>query len=159
MMKSDVRLHAIGTVDELNALLGIVLAKLPNAALLHKQLTTVQHRLFRLGADLAAAKEQSDVPRMEVKHVQEVEMWIADLEKNLPPLRAFILPGGSCGGALLHHARTVCRRAERHLVELKERQSINPLTIIFLNRLSDYLFLAARMANEKEGAAEKTVEY
>lgn len=166
--KADPRMHAIGAIDELNALLGFALAVEMEDGL-RAQLLSVQHRLFRLGADLAAPEGIGGVParpaghsggpRIEAEHAAELERWIGDLETRLPPLTAFIVPGGTEAGARLHHARAVCRRAERWVVALAEREPVRREIVVFLNRLGDYLFLAARAVN-REGEREETrVEY
>ncbi|MEK7218643.1 MAG: cob(I)yrinic acid a,c-diamide adenosyltransferase [Patescibacteria group bacterium] len=165
--KSDVRLHAYGTVDELNATLGMVLAEPGLPPPLKDQLTEVQHLLFRLGADLASPMDVKNTKRIEAVHTKELEEWIAHLEETLPPLTFFILPGGSKAGSALHLARTVCRRAERRAVALSQTSSagvrpadeVSPQALIFLNRLGDYLFLAARYANRKASIKEVGVEY
>ncbi len=154
--KADARMHAIGTVDELNALLGVVLAEaLPEE--MASPLRRVQNALFTLGADLAAPDPSLKVPRITEEHVNALEDWIADREAFLPPLTAFILPGGSRPGALLHHARTVCRSAERWVVALGTDS--NAQSRIYLNRLSDLLFLLARAVNRERGVEEVGVEY
>jgi cob(I)alamin adenosyltransferase len=158
--KSSVRLHAYGTVDELNAVLGLALTEpaLPEA--IRIQLRFVQHSLFRVGADLATPADQGDkVPRVELKHVEELETWIKTIEPTLPLMRRFILPSGSRAGSFLHLARTICRRAERHVVELMEHENVNPHVQVYLNRLSDALFLAARHVNRHLGDEETPVEY
>ncbi len=154
--KASPRLHAYGTVDELNAILGLALTEKDIHDLLRNHLNALQHTLFRLGADLSAPGSLS-IERMTKEDVMSLEEWIAILEHPLPHLQNFIVPGGSRGASLLHHARTVCRRAERWTVTISEEEKINPHITIFLNRLSDYLFLAARTANAALGNAEKTV--
>lgn len=156
--KASERLHAYGTVDELNALLGRVIAEEAVPEELKEQLIDVQRLLFRIGADLATPVESSaKIERVVEIDVQIVEEWIGDLEPTLPQLTKFILPSGSKSGSLLHHARTVCRRAERWVVELNEKEDTNPHVQIYLNRLSDYLFVAARKVNNDLGAAEEEV--
>jgi len=159
--KANARMHAVGSVDELNAFIGMVIAEDPEfREHLHEHLTRVQQVLFRLGADLATPMDSNaQVPRMEEKHVQEVDGWIAGLESRLPVQRTFILPGGSIIAAHLHLARTVCRRAERWIVDLSESEQINPQTVMYTNRLSDFLFLLARAANEVSGTGEQAVTY
>ncbi|MFA6039566.1 MAG: cob(I)yrinic acid a,c-diamide adenosyltransferase [Candidatus Peribacteraceae bacterium] len=172
--KSDVRLHAYGTVDELNAALGMALASTPllpkgeggrgkggrgEGEQITKQLISLQHLLFRLGADLASPMHVKKTKRIEPMHTTEVEGWIEALEKKLPPLTSFILPGGSKAGGALHLARTICRRAERWTVALAEFEEVNKEAIVFLNRLGDYLFLAARGTNHDATIKEEGVEY
>jgi len=159
VMKSDLRLHAYGTVDELNSILGQVLSSDALGTNLRNDLQRLQHLLFRLGADLAAPMDVQNTKRIEAAHVKELETWIARLEGMFPPLTAFILPGGSEAGSLLHVARTVCRRAERWAVALSESVEVNRQALLLLNRLGDYLFLAAREANRKSGAGEVKAEY
>lgn len=156
--KAAVRLHAYGTLDELNAVLGVIVADASVPEPLSKQLSEIQALLFRLGSDLATPLESSaKVLRMDASFAQTLESWIDDLEKNLEPLTTFILPGGSSAGAKLHEARTVCRRAERWIVELKEKEPITDAVIVIVNRLSDYLFVAARYANAQSGVDDVAV--
>ena len=157
--KSSARLHAYGTIDELNALLGVLLTdNLPVE--LRPPLTHIQHRLFRVGADLATPlSTDAKVPRVEPAHVQELEEIIPPIEQGLSPLRSFILPGGTRASALLHHARTVCRRAERWIATLAQEEEINPQVLIYVNRLGDYLYLLAREANRIAGTDDVKVEY
>lgn len=157
--KADPRIAAIGAVDELNALIGCVRSE-PVPADVQAALETVQHRLFTLGADLASPSETlAKTKRIAPAHVAVLDAWIARMEPTLPPLAQFILPSGNRGGALLHHARTVCRRAERGVALLKEESEINPQTLVYLNRLSDLLFVAARATNVAGGLAEEAVKY
>jgi len=194
--KSALRIHALGTVDELNALLGVILSEegLPDA--LREPLVHVQHALFNVGADIADSGKQSR--HLSAVFIGELEQWGATMERELPSLSRFILPGGSKIAALLHQARAVCRRAERWVVGLnhegqtygfpligtpfpqrlrssvgaretqrfarsftdssrssvpnaaKQGQMVNTNVLVYLNRLSDCLFLAARMANKSE---------
>lgn len=159
--KNDARIHAYGTVDELNAMLGVIIATTDLSPLLHGHLLKTQNMLFRLGADLATPREHNNaqVPRIEHEHVQELEEWIAAFERELPPLQYFVLPGGSATAAELHVARTVCRRAERWTVELRQQEDIGAEAVIYLNRLSDYLFLAALKANKDAGVEDVRVQY
>ena len=160
--KSSPRMHAVGTVDELNASIGVMLADAPLPDTLKRQLQRIQHLLFVVGADLATPIDsvgRNKKMRITENHVGTLERWIEEYEEKLPPLKTFILPDGSMSGALLHLARTVCRRAERWVVALKEKELINPQCLIFLNRLSDYLFLAARAVNRAEGKEETPVRY
>lgn len=159
--KGDLRIHAYGTVDELNATLGMALSSQTLGEMLQAQLLRTQNVLFRLGADLATPKENNNatVPRIEQEHIDELEQWVAALEQRLPPLQSFVLPGGSPGASLLHLARTICRRAERWTVELQAERNIGAEPVIYLNRLSDYLFLAALQANEEAGVEDVKVSY
>lgn len=159
--KTDTRIQAYGTVDELNAALGVILAAGSCTEKLKAQILKTQNVLFRLGADLATPSENNNaqVPRLEQKQINELEGWITELEAHLPPLRQFVLPGGSHGAALLHLARTICRRAERWTVALREINGTTAETVIYINRLSDYLFLAALRANEDAGTADIPVSY
>ncbi len=156
--KADPRVEAYGTVDELNSLLGLVRGKAP--AGLADQLGVVQATLFQVGAELATARAEdsklaSHVPRVTAAQVEQLERWIDGMEGELPPLRNFVLPGGSETGALLHVARAVCRRAERRVVSLAERDPVNPELLRYLNRLGDFLFVAARWANRVHGVEEQ----
>lgn len=159
--KDDPRIHAYGDVDELNAVLGVIIAQ-PN---LHedmkRQLLRIQNILFRMGADLATPMENNaaKVPRMEQEHIAEIEGWIAVLEQELPPLQSFILPGGTEAASFLHLARTITRRSERWTVSLAAKEEIGPHVVIYLNRLSDYLFLLAEKANKDVGMPNTPVSY
>lgn len=156
--KSDVRLHAYGTVDELNAILGVILAEDDLTEESKHQLLHIQSLLFIVGSDLATPVENKvTIPRVTADHAKELERWIDAMDATLPPLQNFILPGGSASGALLHQARTVCRRAERYIVELEDTQSINHEVVVFINRLSDYLFVLARFINHERGITETPV--
>jgi cob(I)alamin adenosyltransferase len=157
--KTDPRIEAVGTVDELNALLGVVRCEqLPKDA--ETALEEIQHRLFTLGADIASpAGTKAHTERIQPAHILALDAWIDRMEPQLPPLMNFILPSGNAAGAHLHHARTVCRRAERRVVALSQVEEVNPEVIVFLNRLSDLLFVAARAANAASGVPEETVKY
>jgi len=154
--KTDLRVEAYGTVDELNAVLGVALATGEGPPALRDLLSTIQRELFVLGSDLAtpAGEEASYVPRVAAESVEALERAIDAAEADLPPLKNFILPGGSPLGAHLHHARTVCRRAERTTVALAARETIGAIPVRYLNRLADLLFVLARAANRAAGAAE-----
>lgn len=153
--KSDIRIHAYGTVDELNAIIGLILAEQDLPEALHTQLHTIQKDLFCLGADLATPLEaEQTVVRMGQLDTSRIEQWGAALEQSLPAMQKFILPGGSRAASLLHQARTVCRRAERWMVHLHENEPINNQALIYINRLSDYLFLLSRTANKTANTPE-----
>ena len=158
--KDDVRIHTYGSVDELNASIGLCLANESLKEDMRSQLLHVQHLLFKVGGDLATPMDKhSKQERVTVKNVQEIEQWITALETELPPLSTFILPGGTRAAAELHKARTICRRAERWTVSLSKTEDMNTEVVVFLNRLSDYLFLMARKANALEGRPDVPVEY
>lgn len=158
--KGHIRLHAYGTVDELNSLLGVVLAVGVSDDDLRSGIQRVQADLFVVGADLATpleAKTKRDVRVSEAmfdRLEHEIDVW----ESRLPSLKNFILPGGDMVGALLHQARTVCRRAERWVSTLVEEETINDNVLTYLNRLSDWLFVAARIANQAAGHSEEIWE-
>ncbi|HXV58332.1 MAG TPA: cob(I)yrinic acid a,c-diamide adenosyltransferase [Gaiellaceae bacterium] len=145
--KSDPRLDAYGTVDELNSFLGLVLARgLP--AEFEQWLEQVQNDLFDLGADLAVPLEdERERLRVTQEQVARLEELCDLVNERLEPLRSFVLPGGTEAAALLHVARSVCRRAERVAAGLAEAGSVNPAALAYLNRLSDLLFILARAAN------------
>ncbi|KQT53953.1 MULTISPECIES: cob(I)yrinic acid a,c-diamide adenosyltransferase [unclassified Aureimonas] len=151
-LKSDLRLEAIGTVDELNASIG--LARLHANAALDGMLSTIQNDLFDLGADLATPETGEPLPyeRLAIvgSQVERLEREIDAMNAELEPLKSFILPAGSAASAHLHLARTICRRAERCMVALAriEGEVVGGPALLYANRLSDHLFVAARVANE-----------
>ena len=148
--KDALRIEAYGTVDELNSVLGLVRADNSDAEI-DRILEEIQNALFELGADLATPQsvEKGNVKRIESRDVQSLERVLDDLEKHLKPLRNFILPGGSPVAARIHFARTVCRRAERAVVRLSRNEDIGDTVTVYLNRLSDLLFVLARYANHR----------
>lgn len=152
--KNSLRIHAYGTVDELNSNIGLVLAHTTSQK--GKEiLNEIQSQLFVLGADLATLhSKEAKIDRIGSNDIEKLEKWIDELETDLPPLTSFILPGGSPAGATLHMARTVCRRAERNTVALKQNDPISAETVIYLNRLSDLLFVMARYENKQAGEPE-----
>ena len=155
--KDDLRVECYGTVDELNALLGLALAGTGVPPELAEPITKMQNDLFHLGADLCVtedAKVERPLPRIEERHVLWLEEMMDLWNDELPPLANFVLPGGSPVAAALHVARTVCRRAERRVVSLARREPVGDWTIRYLNRLSDALFVLARTANRLAGVAE-----
>ncbi len=156
--KTHPRIAAYGTVDEANASLGlarVLLGDAPGADRADAILDRIQQELFVLGGDLASPHETKyPVPRIEAGHVERLEEEIDALEEDLPALKHFILPGGSAGGAALHVARTVARRAERHTVELGKMEEVNDHAARYLNRLSDFLFVLARWVNHRAGVPE-----
>jgi cob(I)alamin adenosyltransferase len=155
--KDHPRVAAYGDVDELAAVLGVVRAEGPGGEL-GALLGQVQRDLFALGAQLADPKARIGARKAKAALspalVERLERAIDARDESLPPLTSFILPGGSRAGALLHLARTVCRRAERAAVGLARRHDVDPLVLVYLNRLSDLLFVLARDANRIAGMAE-----
>lgn len=150
MAKNDARIEAYGTVDELNSFIGVARASWPDSSI-DDELAASQSDLFDLGAQLASPG-QSRFPGVRAERIEELERAIDRMESELTPLTAFILPGGSLAAANLHVARTVCRRAERLVVSLGDES--HGTAIAYLNRLSDFLFVAARFANLKHGTAD-----
>jgi cob(I)alamin adenosyltransferase len=158
--KSHARVEAYGDVDELNAVVGAARAveMMPRV---DEILAPVQRDLFAIGALLATPhpekhREQLEKARLSDKRIAQLEQAIDDGEEELEPLKAFILPGGTAKAAALHVARTVCRRAERSIVRLQRTDEVPQIVIVYLNRLSDLLFVLARVANRRAGAGEVT---
>jgi cob(I)alamin adenosyltransferase len=146
--KDDLKIQTYGTFDELNSVLGLVLSHSEVSARLKPVLGRVQSELFQLGSELATPPGKNvGIALIEEAHTQKLENEIDELEKALPALQTFILPGGSPVSALLHLARTVSRRAERALVTLNRTEPQRPEVLQYVNRLSDYLFVCARFAN------------
>lgn len=143
--KSDARIEAYGTVDELSSFLGSVTGL--------DEIPKIQSDLFEIGAHLASPGT-SRFAGVEASRIEDLERAIDAMERELTPLTTFILPGGSAAAAQLHIARTVCRRAERRVVALEDGSPATQSTIAYLNRLSDYLFVAARVANHRAGVAD-----
>lgn len=157
--KDDQRVVSIGTVDELNSQLGFVSSLLSGRAKGVKGIIgRIQQDLFEIGAELAAPHGNPPVGghhfSVTLKKVREVEGIIDDLEGKLPALGNFIFPGGSPSGAAMHIARSVSRRAEREVVRLSRKEKVNPNILVYLNRLSDLLFMLARKVNQLEKAPE-----
>jgi cob(I)alamin adenosyltransferase len=151
--KLDRRLEAYGTVDELNASLGVVLAgELPDE--LRPVLDRVQNELFDVGADLSVPMGREGRLRVAQSQVDRLEKDCDRFNAELPELRSFVLPGGTPAAAGLHVARTICRRAERETLRAAQEHELDPLTAIYLNRLSDLLFVLARAANAVAGQNE-----
>lgn len=152
--KNDLRIDAYGTVDETNAVVGLVrLHAGPGEKVVDDVLGRIQNDLFDLGADLATPETDQDLGyeplRISESQVSAIEAAIDELNADLSPLRSFVLPGGSEASAYLHLARTVSRRAERLMVELAAVETINPAAVRYMNRLSDYFFVASRYLNDK----------
>ena len=158
--KDDPRVEAYGDVDELNAALGLARAveMMPR---IDETLVPIQRDLFSIGALLATPdrekmRQHLDKARIDEGRVAELERAIDDGEAELEPLRAFIVPGGTPKAAALHVARTICRRAERRVVTLAREVELPAIVVVYLNRLSDLLFVLARVANRRAGAGEVT---
>lgn len=157
ILKNDPLFDAIGTVDECNSTLGMAIAMLENEhalAQVKEQLTLVQHALFDVGAALATPRTRAETnkvnkTRFDSEATKLLEEWIDRMEAHLPPLNTFILPGGHPSGATLHMARSICRRAERLVVPLNKRADVSDNVLIYLNRLSDYLFVVSRFVNHQ----------
>ena len=143
--KNDARIEAYGTVDELSSFLGAI----PGIA----EIPRIQSDLFEIGAHLASPGT-SRFTGVERSRIEDLERAIDSMEAELTPLTTFILPGGTAAAAQLHSARTVCRRAERRVVALNDESPATQSTITYLNRLSDYLFVAARFANHRAGVED-----
>ncbi len=154
--KDSPRVNAYGTVDELNAAIGVALAHGLSPRLMDV-LPTIQNELFNLGSDLAFVeddKTRHPLPQIEERHIEKLEQLIDELNAAVGPLDNFVLPGGSFGAAQLHLARTICRRAERAVISLSHAEPIGPHVSVYLNRLSDVLFVMARYENKQRGIAE-----
>jgi cob(I)alamin adenosyltransferase len=154
--KDSLRVSAYGTVDELNSVLGVVLAHGVAARLL-EVLPIIQNELFHLGSDLCFLEEDKktyQIPQMEARHVAKLEALIDEFTAVTGPLENFILPGGSLAAAQLHVARTVCRRAERLVIALSKEEAVGSQVIPYLNRLSDALFVMARYENRLRKVSE-----
>jgi cob(I)alamin adenosyltransferase len=156
--KSHPRIEAYGTVDETNSAIGLARSFLrgqPGEETLDPVLARIQAELFVAGADLATPTgARPVVPRVETPEIEALEREIDRMEENLPELRTFILPGGTAVASQLHVARTICRRAERLTVDLDAAEPVNEHVIVYLNRLSDFLFVTARWVNKCAGAEE-----
>lgn len=152
--KGHPRVEAFGDVDELNAVLGLVRCEELDARI-DQRLTTIQNELFDLGAELASPQpDRAGAKRLTGGQIAVIEAAIDEHENSLPPLKEFILPGGVRAAALLHVARTVCRRAERRVVMLSEQEPVSAEVIVYLNRLSDLLFVLARAVNQNAGTID-----
>lgn len=161
--KDSLRVDAYGTIDELNASVGVVrvmnadvLDEYSSAAILEVELRWVQNKLFDVGSLLATAPGQTfkNMPQVTAKDVTRLEKLIDRCQKDLEPLKEFILPGGGKVSGFLHQARTVCRRAERLCVALAKDEPVDPIIIKFVNRLSDALFVLARWVAKTQGEPE-----
>lgn len=161
--KDSARINAIGELDELNSLIGVVRAAIASdppvgAALAAKGqsrdlddiLLSIQHRLFDLGGELALPGQTL----VQAHWVERLEQWLDRLNEQLPPLQEFVLPGGNLPAAHCHQARAVCRRAERNLLQLSQTEEVNSAALKYLNRLSDLLFVMARVLARRDGGCE-----
>jgi len=147
--KTNIRIEAFGAIDETNALLGIAIIKLPSPY--KEMILRIQNDLFDLGADLCVPEEKNSnykPLRINQKQINRLEQEIDSMNKNLKPLKSFIIPGGTKESAYLHLARTITRKAEILIIKLHKKEKINPLTIKYINRLSDHLFVLARSMNK-----------
>lgn len=157
--KDHERVAAYGTVDECSSVLGIALAHGVPAPWAER-LQVVQNDLFDVGSDLCRPGSQDDSPRIDEDYVSRLEGWIEEANQDLPPLESFILPGGTMCASWFHLARTVCRRAERHvsalLADPREMGQANPAVLRYLNRLSDLLFVLSRRVNHDSGEGDVT---
>ena len=154
--KDDLRVEAYGTVDELDAVVGVAAASQPPKSIT-AQLVTIQGDLFVIGAELACTPGKEDKLRVSpigTVEIERLEGWIDESEAELPALKSFVLPGGTPASAALHHGRTVCRRAERCVLRLSAESPVREDILIYLNRLSDLLFSYARLANHTAGVSD-----
>lgn len=151
VFKNNQRVVAYGSLDELNTILGMVISKLFDQEV-RKYLISIQEDLFLIGSNLAGSTRQ-DLKSLEGR-VSDMEKFIDKLDKNLDELKNFILPGGGEKGSLLHFGRSVARRAEREIVKLSESEAVDKVILVYLNRLSDLLFVIARYINNKEKRTE-----
>ncbi len=156
--KSDKRVEAYGDVDELNSFVGLALTSLADTEV-RRGLLLIQNDLFALGANLATpegdgSRSQPQTPDVPITRVETMEQWIDQATEELPELRQFVLPGGTEAAALLHVCRSVCRRAERAVVALGQAETLDDGIVPYLNRLSDLLFVWARLENFRAGQAD-----
>jgi cob(I)alamin adenosyltransferase len=156
VQKTNLRVHAVGSIDELNSFIGLCrsLSKEKKFFDFDSLLEKIQEKLFVVGSELAAVTGKSKI-QIKKSDVDELDKQTREYEKMLPELKSFILPSGSELASLLHIARSVCRRAEREIVALMKKEKINELILVYLNRLSDLLFTMARLANKRENVMEK----
>jgi len=161
--KNDPLIEAIGSIDECNSAIGVAISFIPQDppfTIIHEQLNIIQHALFDVGAALATPRTSAESAkinktRFDQEEITLLEKWIDNMTKELQELHNFILPGGHTSGAMLHLARSLCRRAERLVIPLNNRSDVSDNVIIYLNRLSDYLFMASRYVNNLTNNPEK----
>lgn len=154
--KADIRLEAYGTADELNAELGLLATYLTDEQD-RVFVAGIQNKLFSIGSHLATDREKvalKEAAILTINHIDEIEKEIDRLDEQIPPARAFVIPGGSRGAAVCHICRTVCRRLERRVLSLQEKHPVSPEVATFINRLSDYLFILSRKINIDEKIGE-----
>ena len=145
--KNDPRLETIGTLDELNASLGVAISLIEGFSFaVVERLQKIQHQLFSIGALLANPEEPAE-STISTEWIDSMELWIDEYEETLPRLHNFILPSGTTASSALHIARAICRRAERNIITLHQISAINPIVLMHINRLSDVLFVMARYIN------------
>jgi len=147
--KSGLRIEVLGDLDELNSCIGLLRTE-PVAAYIDEKLAIVQNTLFDLGGEICIPTHRM----LRESQVVQLEEWLSEFNAGLAPLKEFVLPGGSRAGALCHVARTVCRRAERHCVALAHHEDVSELAVMYLNRLSDLLFVCARVLNHNAGTPD-----
>ena len=152
VLKDSLRVSAYGNVDELNASIGII--TLYANTELKRKLKNIQNDLFDIGADLCVpiSEKNKDRLRLSTNQIETLELEIDEMNSILEPLNSFVLPGGCRSATFLHMARTICRRAERSVVSLKSKEQINGNTLVYLNRLSDWLFVASRVENQENSS-------
>ena len=155
--KTSPRIEAYGTVDELNALVGTI--RPTGFEDLDERLVAIQNHLHVVQADLSNPDPGEEAPVVTDDHVERLEAWIDDAQAEVGPLERFIIPSGGNAGAALHHARAVCRRAERRAIAAAETTDVNEAVVVYLNRLSDALFVFGRVANHREGVEELEPTY
>lgn len=154
--KDSLRIEAYGTVDELNSSIGVAVASGLHESM-HPQFFIIQQVLFNVGSDLCILEEDKKrlaVPRVEKRHVDQLEEWIDQWNAELGTLKSFILPGGDLAAAQMHVARTVCRRAERLTIALSREEAVGEFVVPYLNRLSDLLFVASRYHTKETGGTD-----
>ena len=152
VLKDSLRVSAYGNVDELNASIGII--TLYANTELKRKLKNIQNDLFDIGADLCVpiSEKNKDRLRLSTNQIETLELDIDEMNSILEPLNSFVLPGGCRSATFLHMARTICRRAERSVVSLRSQEKINDNTLVYLNRLSDWLFVASRVENQENSS-------
>lgn len=151
--KAHIRIDACGSVDELNAFLGLVIS-FSDEEFVRRPLLAIQKDLFAIGAQLSASGSAAKVHKISEAQINDLEKEIDKIEEELPALHHFVLPGGSKTASVLHLARTVCRRTERKIVVLADNERIDPNIIAYLNRLGDFLFVLARQVNRRKRIEE-----